>query len=469
MPFTLSRSSAKFISRLICLAIGFALLGTPSQAANQDRYVVLISLDGFAHYYFNDPNAKIPVLRKLAAEGARAKRMRCSFPTVTWPNHTTLVTGVPPVKHGVISNGVLDRKTLKNITYLCDPVVDMKDLVKVPTIFDAANQAGLKTAGVCWPATRNAKTLNWTIPDMLVQDLFETYSTPALLVECQTAGIPYQKQEEWCKAGNAGKSQRDYMYTQVARNIILKHKPQLLLVHLMSADGFQHGTGRGTPDAYFALNDLDRHVGEIIEAVKEAGIADKTTFIITADHGFRTFTKQIQPNILLSKNGLIAKSLGKEPAARRAWCISEGGSAFVYVLDDANRAQIIADLKPKLAAMEGVDWVRGTEEYAKLGFPTPDADQRSPDLLMSAKDGYSFSETSLGENEIVEVSPQKGTHGYDPALDDMHALFIAWGADIKPGVLLDEISNIDVAPTISKMLGLGMTNMDGRALDEIMK
>ena len=171
------------------------------------------------------PKAQLPVLRKLAAEGARAKRMLCSFPTVTWPNHTTLVTGVVPVKHGVISNGIFDRKTLKNVTYLCDPVYDMADLVKAPTIFDVAHEAGLKTAGVCWPATRHAKTLDWTIPDMLDQDAFEQYSTATLLTECRVEGIPYQMQGEWCKAGNAGKPQRDFMYTQLARHIILRQSP----------------------------------------------------------------------------------------------------------------------------------------------------------------------------------------------------------------------------------------------------
>ncbi len=450
-------------------SFALSVLPRAGQAADLDRHVILISLDGMAHYYFDDPKAQLPVLRKLAAEGARAKKMLCSFPTVTWPNHTTLVTGVVPAKHGVISNSIFDRKTLKNVTYLCDPVYDMADLVKAPTIFDVAHAAGLKTAGVCWPATRHAKTLDWTIPDMMDQDAFEQYSTATLLTECRVEGIPYQMQGEWCKAGNAGKPQRDFMYTQLARHIILRHKPQLLLLHIMSGDGFQHGTGRQSPEAYYAVNDYDRHVGEVINAVRDAGLLDKTTFIITADHGFRTFTKQILPNVLMSKNGLIAKSVGKEATARRAWCLSEGGSAFIYILDDANRAQIIADLKPKLAAMEGVDWVRGTEDYGGLGFPTPDKDPRAPDLLMSAKDGYSFSEVSLGENEITDVTPQRGTHGYDPATDDMRAIFIAWGAQIKPGVLLDEVSNVDVAPTISKMLGLDMKNMDGRPLDEILK
>jgi predicted AlkP superfamily pyrophosphatase or phosphodiesterase len=297
---------------------------------------------------------------------------------------------------------------------------------------------------------------------MMEQDLFEKYSTPSLLAECRQAGIPYEKQQEWCKAGNAGKSPRDFMYAQIARHLILKHKPQLLVLHLMSADGFQHGTGRQSPEAYFAVNDCDRHVRDVVEAVREAGLFESTTFIITADHGFRSFTKQIQPNVMFRKAGLIAAAVGGKVTARRAWCLSEGGSAFVYVLDDASRAEIVADIKPKLAALDGVDWVRGPEDYAKLGFPTPDKDRRSPDLLLSAKDGFSFSEVAGGEDEITNSDTVRGTHGYDPNVDDMRAIFIATGAGIRKGAVLDEISNLDVAPTIAKLLGLEMKGVDGR-------
>lgn len=455
--------------RLAALALLTSVLPFASDAtAAGDRHVILISLDGMAHFYFDDPKAQLPTLRKMAAEGARAKRMLCSFPTVTWPNHTTLVTGVTPAKHGMIGNSTFDRAEQKNVTYLCDPLFDMADCVKAPSVFDLAHQSGLKTAGVCWPATRNAKTLDWTVPDMMDQELFEKYSTPSLLAECRQAGIPFEKQQEWCKAGNAGKSPRDFMYAQIARNIILKHKPQFLMMHLMSADGFQHGTGRQSPEAYFAVNDCDRHVRAIVDAVKDAGLLDRTTFIITADHGFRSFTKQIQPNVMFRKSGLIAAAVGGKVTSRRAWCHSEGGAAFIYVLDDANRAQIVADIQPKLAGLEGVDWVRGPAEYAKLGFPTPDKDARSPDLLMSAKDGFSFSEVAGGEDEITESGSVRGAHGYDPNADDMRAIFIAAGAGIRKGVVLDEMSNLDVAPTMAKLLGVEMKNVDGRVLGEIL-
>src|SRR3954469_327045 len=122
-----------------------------------DRIVVLISVDGLAHYYFADPKAEMPTMRKLAAEGARAKMMKASLPTVTWPNHTTLVTGVQPGKHGVIGNNYFDRTEGKVIPLIPDPIFNKDEIVKVPTVYDVAKQAGLKTAAICWPASRGAK------------------------------------------------------------------------------------------------------------------------------------------------------------------------------------------------------------------------------------------------------------------------------------------------------------------------
>src|SRR5256885_16571702 len=92
------------------LALSVSLLA-PALALEpaSERIVVLISVDGLAHYYFDDPKAEMPTIRQLAAEGARAEKRKCSMPTGTWPNHTTLVTGVNPGRHAVSGHSYLDR------------------------------------------------------------------------------------------------------------------------------------------------------------------------------------------------------------------------------------------------------------------------------------------------------------------------------------------------------------------------
>ncbi len=114
----------------------------------------------------DDPKAVISTLRRLAAEGGRAEMTKASMSTVTWPNHTTLATGVNPAKHGVIGNSYLDREKLMIVPLLPDPLFNKDEIVRGPTIYDVAKGAGLKTAGLIWLASRGAKTLDWTVPDV---------------------------------------------------------------------------------------------------------------------------------------------------------------------------------------------------------------------------------------------------------------------------------------------------------------
>src|SRR6476659_4404324 len=174
---------------LLSLSIFFAVRCETTSAAaptpDPDRIVVLMSVDGLANFYMDDPAAQMPTIRKLAAEGAVAAGMHASDPTVTWPNHTTLGTGGSPARHGVVGNNYLDRAKGTTITVIWDPDLDKDEVVKVPTVYDVAKAAGLKTAAVHWPASRNAHSLDWTVPDVSKPELIVKYSTPAVLEEAK--------------------------------------------------------------------------------------------------------------------------------------------------------------------------------------------------------------------------------------------------------------------------------------------
>lgn len=455
----------------VSAACSFSLAIIHSASAASAEHVILVSIDGWAHHYFDDPKCHMPAVKKLAAGGVRAKRMECSFPTVTWTNHTTLVTGVEPGKHGVLANEYFDRKEMKKVPLIPDPIFNKDEIVKVPTIYDVVKQAGMITGGVCWPASRGAATLDWTVPDVFEQELFEKYGTPKLLEEARALGIPIEKQQEWCKLGNPGKAQRDYMYSQLAQHIIRAKKPNFLAVHLVSLDSFEHATGRQTPEAYWAANDSDNRVGDLVRATEDAGIRDKTAFVITTDHGFITFTKSINPNVLLRKEGLVKSAMGKTLAKDSpVFAMAEGGACFVYVLDTANRAAILARITPRLGAMEGVaDVIERKDFAAKLGHVLAEQDPREPDLCLSAKDGYTFSDSLADTQEINPTDSPKGAHGYLQSDPNMHGCFVISGAGVKKGGVIDAMKNLDVAPTIARLLGVAMPGVDGRVLDEALE
>jgi len=455
------------VSRKRAWALLALLAGLLNMArAADDRIVVLISVDGFASYYLDDPKAQMPVIRRLAREGASAGRMVVPLPSVTWPCHTTLATGAYPAKHGVIGNSYWDRDAGKVVPLIPDPLFDKDEIVKIPTIYDVAHQAGMKTAAICWPASRNAKTLDWTVPDVFEDDLFQKYGTPSLLEEFRAAAIPFEMQMAWCKAPGGGVP-RDWMYARMADLIIRKHRPNLMLLHLVEADHVQHAKGPKSPDAYWVCSHSDDRVRDVVEAC-EATFPGRATVIVVGDHGFIPYVRTIQPNVLLRQQGLMAVEKG-QVTSRQATALGQGGASFLYVLDKAHRAEILEKLATQFRGLEGIDEVVTEGDFARRGLVSPSVDPRMADLVITAKEGYSFSDAATGDAVVSPPSDSvKGGHGHSPTQPMMGAAFVAWGWGIRPGVKVPEMRSVDVAPTIAALLGLSMEGVDGRAIDAIL-
>jgi predicted AlkP superfamily pyrophosphatase or phosphodiesterase len=460
-------------SRAICLVVGAIVFDDGATHAgdstgNTDRIVVMISVDGLAGYYLDDPKAEMPTIRALAAEGARAAMMKASTPTVTWPNHTTLVTGVTPARHGVIGNNYFDRATGKKVALISDPVFDKDEIVKAPTLYDLAKAAGMKTTAIRWPATRNAKALDWTIPDVLNTNLLRKYTTPVLLAECEKAGIDiFAGEATEPGSGSPPPKPTDENCTHVFNLILHEHRPNLALLHLIDVDHTEHLRGPKSPEAYQAVKVANQQVREVWEELKR-DFAGQATLFIVSDHGFSPINRMILPNVILRKAGLVAAGTNKK-TAEPVQIVTQGGAAFVYVLDDHQRSEIIERIKKALKGMEGLSKIVGPESFKDYGVANPKEDPRAPDLILFAEEGCTFGDTAAGELPFIDKPERKGSHGHDADLPDLHATFVAWGAGIKAGVRLGEISNIDVAPTIAKLLGLSIPNADGKVLKEALK
>jgi predicted AlkP superfamily pyrophosphatase or phosphodiesterase len=430
------------------------------------RHVVLVSVDGLAASYLNDPRAQMPTLRRLAKEGAVAKGMITSFPSVTWPSHTSLITGVHPARHGVIGNAVWNRKLDRAVTYIGDPELTKAEAIKAPTLYDVAHKAGLKCGSVIWPCCTAADSLDWIIPDAGKPELHAKFTTPGFVAELGKAGVDISQLGAW--GWNKDKStERDILYSKVASYLLEEKKANLLLVHLVTPDGVEHAYGPHTPEAYKAVAESDQRISEIWNTLQQPPLAGRSTLFVVSDHGFAPYEKIIRPNVVLKELGLVETDAKDKVTNRKAWCVAQGGSAFIYVLDAANKAAVTAQLKERLAKLEGVAAVVGPDGYAKLGLPQPQANVESPDFVLVTNPGYSFAEPVTGE-AVVSAGGLKGSHGHDPQPGYMHATFVAVGAGIKPGVQLDLIQNVDVAPTIARLMGLAMKDVDGRVLDEIL-
>ena len=453
----------RFLPCLLFLLQAFPPLS--SRAADDEELVLLISVDGLAHFYLDDPKAEMPNIRRLAAEGARAEKMTASMPTVTWPNHTTLVTGVTPAKHGVLGNAVFDRVKGELVPLMVDPVFNKDEIVQAPTIYDVAKQAGLKTAALIWPATRGARTLDWTMPDVGTLELTKQFGTPALLEEFTAAGIPWEMQHVWWKEEKG--RDRDQMFVQQLSHVLRKHRPHLALFHLVELDHIQHLKGPQSAEAYDAVKFEDERVGEVWAEMQQTHPGKATLFVVS-DHGFLPYEQQILPNVLLRKEGLLT-TVGSRITGGRVRAVAQGGACFLYVMDGPDRGALITRVTELCRAVEGVDLVIDSADFPSHGLPDPEAHPQMADLVLSARSGYSFVDMAAGEDVVrAKTGVIKGSHGFDARHPAMHAMFVACGAAIRPGTKLGTIANTSVAPTMAAILGLRIEGADGPVLQEIL-
>lgn len=450
------------IRLVLFLVVLFACVPVRSSAApDKNQHVILISIDGFPAWMWNDESLQVPNLRKLAAEGASTKAMTVSNPSITWINHTTLVTGVTPQKHGVLFNGLLVRQGDGKPPKI-EQWVDKTRLVFAPTLYDIAHAAGLTTAESDWVAVTRAKTINWSFPEL------PTVEGP-IEQEMITAGVIKPEHIAWMQLGPQRKSVTflDNMWTKAAIHIFKTHKPNLLLFHTLNTDATHHTYGPSSMASHTALAYADRLVGDLLQAVEESGLRDRTTFFIATDHGFKKVTKLVFPNVVLKKAGL-AKGLGPTINTCDAYSMTQGGMAFVYVTNPARKAELLPKLKEMLAQTEGIERVIDGMDGPTLGMPTPQENPGMGDLVLYPKAGYAFRNDAAGDDVTAPSVNYGGTHGYfsgDPELD---GIFIASGRGIKKGVVLDRMANLDVAPTMARLMGLKMPAVDGRALEEIL-
>jgi predicted AlkP superfamily pyrophosphatase or phosphodiesterase len=438
------------------------LLTALAQAANQDRHVVLVTIDGFPANLWRDPTLPIPVLRKLAAEGAFADAMTVSNPSITWPCHTSLVTGVAPQKHGVLFNGLLVRQGPGKPPKL-EPWVDKSKLVFAPTLYDVAYAAGLTTAESDWVAVTRPGTITWSFGEIPT-------AGGTIEKEMIAAGIASAEDIAGMQPGGSrGKTiWRDNLWTSAAIHMFKQHQPNLLLYHTLNTDSIHHRYGPGTDPSYTALAYADRLLGDLIRAVDESGLRAKTTFIVTTDHGFKKVAQFAYPNVVLKQAGLL-KTAGANVAHCDAYAMTQGGIAFVYVIDPARKAELLPRLKELFAKAEGVERVIDANDAHALGMPTPAENQGMGELILYPKNGYAFMTTAAGDVPSGPAVNYAGSHGYFNGDRELDGIFVASGAGIKKGVRIERIRNLDVAPTIARLLDVSLPQVDGRTLEEILQ
>jgi predicted AlkP superfamily pyrophosphatase or phosphodiesterase len=449
------RSNCRLLLALACL-----LLSPQGITETHQRHLVLISIDGLRPEIYlrtGELGLRLPNLSSIKESGVYAERMTGVLPTVTYPSHTTMVTGVPPSVHGIIDN---HKKTGEAYLQAAD--------IRVPTLWEVAQKAGLTTAIVTWPASYGA-AVDFLIPENLsmgvadVPGLIRAGSSPGLFerLEATTGEVDLPSFEQ----ADAGEK-LDAMTADFAAQVLREHRPRLLLAHFLDADHWQHIAGPDSAEAYRAFERVDAHIGTLIDAAKAAGIFADTYFLIVGDHGFVSIHTGLNVLGLLFEAGVIAVKEDGTLAADDIEARARGGAATFYLSDaaSAGNAEHVSHSVQQLIAKRyrGVIEYASDERLAEMGG-FPDAS-----FALFASDGYFFTESSL---PAVTLPPPQydgrifsGSHGYAPQLPAMDTGFLLRGPGIRSNYRFRGLRMIDVAPTAAELLGLKMPGVSGIAL-----
>jgi predicted AlkP superfamily pyrophosphatase or phosphodiesterase len=421
-------------------------------------HVILISVDGMPPDYYTAPEKlglRVPTLTMMKQGGAYADGMEGVYPTVTYPQHTTMVTGLRPAAHGIVQNRVFEAPSEPQTRYW----YWYAKALKAETLWTVAKKAGLTTAAVGWPVTVGAE-IDYNVPEIYepgenpaTWNWTAKHSTPGLL---EKALGPDLKKD----------SSVDERLTSVSEFIIKNHRPNLLLVHLIELDGTHHRNGPRTKPGIETAEREDGYIHRIVEATKQAGIFEKTTFFIVSDHGFADIDKRFSPNVALAKEGLITLDGDGKATAWKAAAWPAGGSCPI-VLKDANDKETEAKVNAIFSK-----WVK--QERGPIKQIVTRAELRKLEavpqaaLMLEAAPGYSFDDTLTGEEVRDSGETYKGTHGYLPTDPRMRASLIIYGPGVRSGAKLPLARMIDLAPSIADLLKLKLPQTEGKPFKELL-
>lgn len=369
------------------------------------RPLLVISIDGLDHRYLRDRDQlglRIPTLRRLLASAQWADQGVVGVvPTVTFPSHTSIVTGVPPQRHGIINNNQPNGERYWFSSFL-----------KVPTLWDAARAAGNKVGAVHWPVTVGS-AIDFDFPEYFRrrQGAGMDWESTALkatpgLVEKMIARFPSMPQE-WID---------DRVRTLATIYLLETEKPDLVLVHLIDHDSEAHETGPFSLHANAILELTDEYLERIL-AAKPADMA----VAIVSDHGFERIDRVVNPWLMLRRNG-VAGTL-------------KSAGTYLTTNDDA-----VARFFRSQAGIREIplaEWDRflpGVERPLAAFEAPPNAEfTRSPDGAEGERKG--------------------GDHGFWPTRPEFRSTFLVSGPGISPS-RLGEIDMLSIAGRLADILGI---------------
>jgi predicted AlkP superfamily pyrophosphatase or phosphodiesterase len=392
------------------LALALLVLLGGARVPAAENTVILISLDGTTSAQTRDPG--LATFGRLRREGVAAERLVPAFPTNTFPNHVTFVTGVAPERHGVVNNVFADPERGRH-SYENDPT-----WILVEPIWSLAARHGVVSAAYHWvgsegPWTSGLGPRHWRVFD---------------------GGTPEREKVDqiltWLDVEDPAE------------------RPRLVTAWFHGTDGAGHRHGPDSEQALRALRPQDAQIGRLLEGLAARGLLSSTTLLLVSDHGMARVERVEN----------LAAALDDEHV--RARLFGGGGFASLLVDEPEEAARAIA-----VARGLGLEAWRREEAPAALRL----GHRRFGDVVVLAPPGTAIVREGL-RGRVQQLLGRTGAalggaHGYRPEQSEMSGILLAFGAGVEPGASLGSVRAVDVAPTVLALLGIPVPDwMEGRPL-----
>jgi predicted AlkP superfamily pyrophosphatase or phosphodiesterase len=391
-----------------CLLIGLLLwllsacaAAPPETAPAAPRSVLLVSLDGFHPDYLE--RGLTPRIAALAERGVRARWMHPSYPSQTFPNHYSLVTGLRPDRHGVVDNRMWDPQLGGFRLDNDDAVGDGRWWDGAEPLWVSARRAGLRSATMFWPGSeaeiRGLRPHHWfpfdprTLPEQRVDQVLDWLAQP--------------------------------------------QPPQFITLYFEHVDSAGHRYGPDSPQVDRQIARLDAAVGRLLDGIAQQGLTQRVDLVLVSDHGMAA----VQRVIVLDDH--------VDPADLQLITSGELGGFNPQPGREAAVEQAL------LGRHDGFECWRRSEMPRQWQYGRH---RRVPAILCQADEG-----ALLATRHWLDAGgrPNAGAHGYDPALPSMRAIFIAAGPSFPRGRVVEPFDNVDVYPLLARLLGLTAQPGDG--------
>lgn len=413
----------------------------------------------------------LPHFQKALENAALCRHVNSVYPSLTYPAHTSIMTGRMPKNHGVVNNVRLQPEREKP-----DWIYQRKE-IKAPTLYSQARKKGMKTAGLLWPVIGRSG-MDYYVPEIMVTRKWQNQ----ILVNALNGPLGYQLGLQ-CRFGHlrSGISQPglDDFITESALYTIRKYNPELFFLHLTDVDTMRHQYGVHHEEAARALERHDRRLGRILEALAETGEMEETTVVLLGDHYQKDVNRAACLNYALKKAGLLTVRNGRI-RSWKAFAQNCDGSCYLYLNPKLYRKNAAAKQEAQEVQRRVQDVVgrlAGREEFGiERVFTGKEAGRLGADpgcfLMLEAKEGWYFADDFdrlIKKPEQAEGSRMWGTHGFLPQGEAYQTFFAMKGCGVCPGNVERDIALWDEGATLAALLDVDLGETDGQAVWEMLE